>query len=249
MEISLIVPARNEQHRLVSTIERYRNAAYQRFGSDFEIIIVANGYSDNTPGVANKLADRFSQVSVLDIPIPIGKGGAILEGFRKATGNFVLFVDADGATSPETLFGLVDNLSTNDIVIGSRRLPDSIIVNPQPLTRQVFSNCFARSVKLLFRMPYLDTQCGAKAFSWNAARQLVELVEEKRWAFDVDLLLCARKLNLNVAEQAVTWEDQPGSQLRIGSTIVEILQSLWRLKFRHANLKLDLEPSYAREVI
>lgn len=229
----MIIPAYNEEQRLPATLELYGRILRERFGDQFELIVVANGCRDNTAGVARDAAADLPQIRVIDIAEPIGKGGAVLEGFRQARGAAVVFADADAATTPESLFALLRHLDLHDVVIGSRHLPASTITIKQPLKRRIFSRLFAASVWLLFGLSYADTQCGAKAFRRDAAQRLAHVVTETRWAFDVDLLLCAQSLALTVDEQPVEWADRAGSQLRVGSTIREVLNSLWRMKRHH----------------
>ena len=232
MDVSLVIPAYNEEQRLPSTLELYSTALRERVGDQFEIIVVANGCRDNTAHVAREVAASIQQITVIDIPAPIGKGGAVLEGFRLARGDYVLFADADAATTPESLLSLLDHLDGHDVVIGSRYLATSTITTKQPLKRRIFSRLFNGLVRFGFGLPYCDTQCGAKAFRREGAKRLAQLVEETRWAFDVDMLLCAEGLGLAVIEQPIVWADQAGSQLRVGSTIREVLKSLWHMKRR-----------------
>jgi glycosyltransferase involved in cell wall biosynthesis len=236
MELSLIIPAYNEEARLARTLRMYATVLTRNFSSAYELIVVANGCSDNTFKVATTEALTIPVVKVINIPEKIGKGGAILEGFRHARGRNVIFTDADGATTPDSLLMLIAELDRHEIVIGSRRLPDSTVVQPQRLSRRLLGWFFAKTVRQLFILPYHDTQCGAKAFRLEAARDLTLLVKERRWAFDVDLLLCARNLNLSVAERPVVWADQDGSKLDILSTALEVIGSLWRLRQRQFNL-------------
>ncbi len=156
----------------------------------------------------------------------------MLEGFRAARAREVLFADADAATESVSLFALLDGLRDHDVTIGSRRLPDSVIVRAQPPLRRLFGGAFAWLVRALFGLPFRDTQCGAKAFRRPAALALSQRVQEARWTFDVDLLLQARQLGLTVHEQPVVWADQDGSQLRLLPTAGQVLRALWRLKRR-----------------
>ncbi|MHB8629447.1 MAG: glycosyltransferase [Aggregatilineales bacterium] len=237
MDVSLIIPAYNESRRIVATLSWYAWAFAKRYES-FEIVVVANGCRDNTAQIARDLSENYPQIQVVEIADKIGKGGAILRGFDVAKGAKILFADADGATAPESLIALVDQLRSYDLAIGSRRIRNSQILRRQPLKRRLMSRVFAVSVHLLFDLPYRDTQCGAKAFRHDAAKRLGQLVQEARWTFDIDLLLCARSLNFSVTECPVVWEDRAGSTLHIGSTAKEVLQSLWRLKRRYSNKKL-----------
>ncbi|HEX5692892.1 MAG TPA: glycosyltransferase, partial [Roseiflexaceae bacterium] len=144
-------------------------------------------------------------------------------------GHRVAFADADGATSPASLLALIKQLDFTDVVIGSRRLPKSVISTRQSWLRQVFSAIFALVVHILFGLRFRDTQCGAKAFRRSAALQLANVVRESHWVFDVDLLLSAEALNLTIAEYPVVWADKAGSQLRLLSTSYEVLRSFWSL--------------------
>lgn len=245
MQLSLIIPAHNEEHRLIPTLTAYLDAMDRRYGTQREIIVVANACADRTADLAREAAATREGIRVIDIPEAVGKGGAVLAGFRAARGSYVLFADADAATSPESLLDLADDLEQYDIVIGSRRLPSSTITHRQPLRRRMLGHAFASTVRVLFGMPYQDTQCGAKALRRDAAYQMADLVQERRWAFDVDLLLSARLSGLSVAERPVTWADQQGSSLRPFSTAGQVVPSLWRLKQRHVAAQLTRMPGYA----
>ena len=234
LQASLIIPAYNEEERLPLTLAIYEKALRHRFGDDFELIIVANGCVDNTVGVAADAAKLVAQIRIIDIKEPVGKGGAVLEGFRQARGDSVLFSDADGATTPESLLELLDDLDSYDVVIGSRRMSTSVITQPQPLLRRVCGWGFAKTARLVFGTPFKDTQCGAKAFRCAAARRLAQVVSETRWTFDLDLLLSAKKLDLKVHEHPVVWADRAGSQLRYGSTSSEVIRALWAMRLRQS---------------
>ena len=235
-EISLIIPAHNEEQRLAATLALYGHVFQEQFGPAFELLVVANGCTDQTAQVAADAAATLPQIRVIDIPDPIGKGGAVVAGFRQARGARVLFADADAATTPASLLDLLAQLEHADIAIGSRRLSESVILQRQPLPRRIFGHLFAGTVRTLFGMPYRDTQCGAKALRRAAAQRLATVVTERRWAFDVELLLWARACNFSVIEHPVTWTDGAGSKLRITKTITEVVHSLWRLQRQQAQL-------------
>ncbi len=239
ISMSLIIPAHNEEDRLAATLTLYARELRARFGDHVEIIVVANGCVDNTVGVVSAMAEDTPQIAVVDVPGRIGKGGAVLVGILQARGERIAFADADGSTAAASLIDLVERLDRYDVVIGSRRLSRSIVMRPQPLRRRACGWIFASCVRLLFDLPYRDTQCGSKAFRRAAALRLAETVRETRWTFDVDLLLSARALALSVGEYPVIWTDQAGSRLRIMSTAGEVLRSLWRLKRRRAVLSTD----------
>jgi glycosyltransferase involved in cell wall biosynthesis len=237
IEVSLIIPAHNEEERLLSTLFAYSEALYGRFSTRFEIVVVANGCVDQTVELANNVAASLPQVRTIEIEGPVGKGGSVLEGFRQVRGGNILFADADGATVPESLIDLLEQLDYHDVVIGSRRLNNSAILQRQPLMRRICGQVFKTTVHLAFGLPFYDTQCGAKAFRRHAASRLAEVVTEKRWAFDVDLLLSAKLLGLDVHEQPVVWAHHSGSQLRFAPTAYQVIRSLWQMKHQYGWLR------------
>lgn len=228
--VSLIIPAHNESQRLAPTLQLYGDALAEKYGNAFEMLVICNGCTDDTAEVARGFSSTYPQLQVIVVDEAIGKGGAVIAGFRQARGQVVAFADADAATTPETLLDLFDEVGVHDVVIGSRRMQNSVITVSQPLSRRVFGWGFGLTVRILFGLGYQDTQCGAKAFQLHAARELAGLVHEHRWAFDVDLLLRARDLGFTVAERPVVWADREGSQLKAGSTFLQVIGSLWRLR-------------------
>ncbi len=232
MQASLIIPAHNEEDRLCSTLATYEKVMRERYGSDFEIVTVINGSSDNSTQLALEARAVSPQIKVVEVEDRVGKGGAVLEGFLRANSDRLAFADADGATAPRSLLELLTQLDRYDIVIGSRRLKDSVIVKRQPLVRRVFGWAFVRLVRLLFGLPFKDTQCGAKALRRAAALRLARVIRYTHWTFDLDLLLWANRFGFRFKEHPVEWADEKGSQLRYAMTTFEVLQTLWALKLQ-----------------
>lgn len=242
--VSLILPAHDEEMRLANTLHLYGAALKRECGSAFELLVICNGCTDGTAAIATEVARKIPQVQVVIIPDAIGKGGAILAGLQLASGERLGFADADAATDPASLIELLRLLDSYEVVIGSRRLPASIIGRRQSLGRRVCGRVFVRVARLLFGLPYPDTQCGAKAFRAAAAQRLARVVTETRWTFDLDLLLAARVLGLQVGEHPVHWTDQPGSRLRLLPTAFTVATSLWRLLRKYAPYRVPLIKSF-----
>jgi hypothetical protein len=156
----------------------------------------------------------------------------VLEGFAAARADRILFADADGATSARSLMRLIRALDEHDVAIGSRKLASSLVTQTQPAVRRLLSRSFGLAAWTVFGMPFTDTQCGAKAFRRDAARTLAGVVREHSWTFDLELLLCALRLQLDVIEVPVEWGDRAGSTVRVGSTLTSVLGSFRRIHDR-----------------
>jgi glycosyltransferase involved in cell wall biosynthesis len=204
--LSLIVPAYNEGQRIEKVL-----ASVAGFFPDAEILVVCNGCVDNTLDIVSGLSKQFSQIKLAVFPEKLGKGGAIIEGFKIATGNIIGFLDADESTAPEDMCRLINAMGDKDGIIASRRLKDSRILVKQPLLRRATSKAFNILVQLMFGLAYKDTQCGAKAFRKTAIRDILSKLTTKGFEFDVELLWRLKLEGYQVDEFPITWRHSKGS--------------------------------------
>lgn len=234
MKLSIVIPAYNEEERLPPTLEAYLNYFEPRYGDDFELIVVVNGSRDGTERVVRDRMPHHPALRVIVEPEAIGKGGAILLGFRAARGELIGFADADGATPPDAFDDLVRNIGDAGAIIASRWFKESIVYPPQPLKRRIASRVFNFLVRLLFRVPIRDTQCGAKVLKREAVHAILPEIGITRWAFDVDLLFKLRRAGFRIIEHPTTWHDIGGSQLRIGRASLEMFVAIVRLRLLYS---------------
>lgn len=236
VQLSIVVPARNEEHRLGRMLDAYLPYFRERYGETVEFIIVVNGSTDNTIGVARRYADAWSGVRVIEEPQPIGKGGAVIVGFRAARGERIGFVDADGATPPEAFDDLLKHFDGAGAVIANRWDPRSDILR-QPWSRRVASRIFNALVRLLFRLNTTDTQCGAKVLTRRAVEDVLPHLGITQWAFDVDLLFQLRRHGHRIVEVPTVWRDVGGSHVRVGKTGLEMFLAVVRLRLIYSPLR------------
>jgi dolichyl-phosphate beta-glucosyltransferase len=215
LRLSVVVPAYNEAHRLVDGFERFRSAI-QAGAVDVactEVIVVDDGSNDDTAGRARTLLADLPHHRIIRLPFNQGKGAAIRAGISAARGAVTAYMDADMAIDPRAIPLLLDRLATTEAAIGSRSLPDSM-VESRYMIRLLMGRLFNRLVTAGTDLDFLDTQCGFKAFRTEAARLLFHLVPIDRFAFDVEVLACAHRLGLAIAEVPVQWKHVPGSSVQ-----------------------------------
>ena len=206
MRLSLVVPAHNEEERLEPMLRAYASA----LGSDAEVIVVVNGSTDDTVGVARRVAADHPTLQVIDVAERIGKGGAVRTGFTRARGDLVGFADADMATPPAEFLRLVDAASQCDGAIASRWAPGARIYGRTWL-RTAASRVFALLVRMLFGLPFADTQCGAKVFHRRFLPIYLANSSVNDLAFDVELLLLLTRAGARITEVPTAWTAVPGS--------------------------------------
>ena len=158
MSLDIVIPAHNEEQRIERTLRAYRAGFPQ---SDVRFHVALDGCHDRTADVVRIHAYDDDRVVLHEYP-KLGKGGVLMETFRRCDADLVGFVDADCSTPPAELARMTVQAADNDGVIASRRLAASVTPRPRAAGRSLTSTGFAWGVRTLFRLPYADTQCGAK---------------------------------------------------------------------------------------
>jgi len=227
MNLSIIIPAYNEEQRIEKTLREYAS-----FFKEDEIYVILNGCKDNTLGVVQRVMGDHHNIKYKNFEAAIGKGGAVIEGFKWAEKELIGFVDADMATSPEAFKDLVDNIGDYDGIIASRYVKGARILKKQPLSRRLASRVFNLAVRILFFLNYKDTQCGAKLFKKGAIKKVVNNLREGGWTFDVELLYSMKQNKFKVKEYPTTWQEPGLTRLKPMKVGPEIFLSLTKLRLR-----------------
>jgi len=210
----LLIPAHNEEKRIEPTLREYAEYFRRKYNGKFQLVVVLNGCRDDTLGVVNRVATDFPEISALNFPDPIGKGGALIEGLKLAPNTEVIgYVDADGATGPQAFLELVRLTAQADCVIGSRWLPGAVLHQSQPWLRRFFSRVFHAIVQGLFWMDIADTQCPAKVIRRAAIEKIHSALRIADLAFDVNLLYALKREGFRILEVPTEWTDKIGSKV------------------------------------
>jgi len=211
----LLIPAYNEEERIEPTLREYAQFFRQHYSGKFQLVVVLNGCRDNTLGVVTRVAADFPEISALNFPDPIGKGGALIEGLKLAPhADLIGYVDADGATGPKAFHELVHLTAQADCVIGSRWLPGAVLHQSQTRLRRLFSRVFNTIVRLLFwSLNIQDTQCPAKVMRRAAVEKVHSNLTIADLAFDVNLLYALKRHGFRILEVPTEWTDKIGSKV------------------------------------
>ncbi len=230
IQVSVIIPAYNEEHRLPRTLDRIREYLQSRSLSA-EVIVVDDGSNDGTAQLVEARSADWPVLRLIRNPGNKGKGFSVRHGMFEAAGRIVLFTDADLSAPIEEADKLLAALTTHDIAIGSRALDRKLIEVHQPWIRETIGKIFNLVVRVVLGLPFSDTQCGFKAFRAASSRIIFEQQRLERFGFDPELLFIARRQGLTVAEVPVRWSNDPGTRvnaLRDGlSMFVEVLGIRW----------------------
>jgi len=210
---SIVVPAYNEGARIGVTLERIL-AHIQRQGWDAEVLVVNDGSTDDTAQIVLGYAAHSSSLRLLENPGNRGKGYSVRKGVLHASGEAILFTDADLSSPIEEAEKLFAALTAGaDVAMGSRWLRAELQTHRQPLHRQLFGRIFNLALRVILGLRYRDTQCGFKAFTRRAAQSIFPLQHIERWGFDPEILYLARKFGHRVEEIPVQWAHREGTRI------------------------------------
>jgi dolichyl-phosphate beta-glucosyltransferase len=202
---SIVIPAYNEAKRLPRSLEPIL-AHIDAKSWDAEVIVVNDGSIDATADVAREFASKHSAVCLIDNPVNHGKGQAIRDGVRRATGDIILFADADNSTPIEDAEQLVQAIEDGaDIAIGSRWVDRKLQVQPQPWYRLLNGRLYNLLLRGILGLDFKDTQNGFKAYTRYAAKKIFALQHIGGWGFDAEVLYLAHKFNFTVREVPVEY--------------------------------------------
>jgi glycosyltransferase involved in cell wall biosynthesis len=235
--VSLVIPSYNEERRLPRLASALRDSAPRDLADAdltlVETIVVDDGSLDSsadvlqqeqamTPGLAPLIRQGRNE----------GKGAAVAAGVAIATGELVLISDVDLAAplaeAGELLAAIEDGA---DGAIGSRAI-DPGLVSGIPLRRRVMGRAFNGLVRTMSGLPYRDTQCGFKLFPTPVARRLLAEQITPRFAFDVEILMRARRAGLRVDEVPIEYHHDPDSSIAPGRASAQMAWDVARLAFR-----------------
>ena len=236
MDVSIIIPAHNEEARIGPTLRAYAAAFHPAFGERWELVVALNGCTDGTREVVDDPAAACPAIRWIVEDAVLGKGAAVLAGLRASRGARVAFVDADNMVGPEETRKLLDALSEPggaDIAVGWRK--DELSLEPQSRSwaRRAVSGISRAWSRRFLALAVHDPQCGAKALRREALDALLPLLSEPGWALDLELLAAARRLGFRVTEAPVAWRHvAEGSKVRLPRATLEVFSATWRLRFR-----------------
>lgn len=192
VKLSVIIPAYKEEKNIGHTIKNVADEL-KKLPFESEVIIVVDGSPDKTEAVALTAAEPYPFVKVRSYTPNRGKGYALTYGVRRAYGELVTLFDAGGDYHPDHIDRYVKLLEAfdADMVVGSKLHPASKI--EYPFFRRLMSFTYRLMNRILFNIDVRDTQTGLKVAKTKVLDDILPRVVVKQYAFDLELLVLAKK--------------------------------------------------------
>jgi len=197
-DLSIVIPAYKEAERIGFTLDQladFLTTSHKLKSLSIEVIVVAADAGDGTDKIALDKKDKFKHFMLLRPGPKVGKGRDVKVGMLKATGKYILFMDADLATPLHHIETFYDEISSgNDIVIASRGV-EKHSTNLLRISVTAIGNLLYR---LLGGLWIDDSQCGFKIFTKEATQLCFSMLQINGWGFDMEILTIAHENKLTI---------------------------------------------------
>lgn len=228
--VEIVIPVYNEEKELEKNIIKLHDFCEKNLQNyNWNLTIADNASTDNTPVIAATLSKKNSKITLFRLEQK-GRGRAVKQAWSKADADFYAYMDLDLSTDLVHLPNILKALENGyDIVIGSR-LAKGAVVEGRTFLREITSrtlNFFF--IQFFFHTHFTDAQCGFKAVTKEVVENLIPKILDNDWFFDGELLIVGEKSGYKIYEEPVHWVDNPGSTVRLYSTILGDMRVIIRL--------------------
>lgn len=229
--LDVFIPVYNEERDLRPSITKLRSFLLANCPYRWRIVVANNASTDHTLDIAKQLKAEFpGEVDYIHLDQK-GRGRALRKAWLESNADVACYMDVDLSTNLSHLMPMVDPLFKGEyqIGIGSRLMAGARVT--RQFKREVISRIYNIIVKAMFpRRKFSDAQCGFKAITRSAAKDLLPHVQDNRWFFDSELLLRAEQQGYRIWEVPVEWIEDLDTRVKIASTAIEDLKGLWRVR-------------------
>lgn len=232
MKISLIIPMYNESAIIADAVKTFSSYMEKRF-ADWELIFVDDGSADGCGDVVASASEQDSRIRLCRYTPNRGKGHAVRTGVLAAEGDIILFTDCDNAYGEEAVGNLADTIERSgaDIVVGSRNLSKDGYEG-YTFLRKLASKTYIKVISLAAGFKLSDSQCGIKGFRAAIAKKIFSNCEVDRFAFDLEVIMIATKLNATIAEMPVKIINHRESTVHVFRDSIKMLRDVHTMKKR-----------------
>jgi glycosyltransferase involved in cell wall biosynthesis len=229
IRVDAVIPVYNEAHVIEQSVATLSAFLEENLPYDWRIVIADNASTDDTFAVAQEIGHHNRRVNVLHLDLK-GRGRALKAAWLGSEADVLSYMDVDLSTDIQAYPALVRAIAEEgyDVATGSRLARGSRTT--RGLKREAISRTYNLMIKTAFFTRFSDAQCGFKAISKTAARELLPRIQNNEWFFDTELLINAEKRGYRIKDLPVRWVDDPDTRVNIRKTVMEDIKGLWRLK-------------------
>ena len=237
MDLSIIIPAYNEEKRLPPTLMRVLSCMAAHYSGTVELLVMDDGSEDGTSKSVEAFINEYAEVRLVRLGQNKGRGVAVRQGVSMAVGELILEMDADGSVDEEAIPRFAEYLVQHrdiDILIGSRNIKGARIVRRQPMLRVALGYTFLTLARMLFGWDFRDRINGFKMFRRAAASDIFALQYNTGFLAEAEIVVIAEQRNWKYELLPVLWADSRDSRIR---PLKESWRSFWGMFEIHRRAK------------
>jgi len=234
-KVSVILPTYNEAETIGDLVSRIKELY-----PDFEVVVINDGSSDSTAEIA-----KNAGAHVYSHPYNIGNGAAIKSGIRIASGDVLVFMDADGQHDPADIAGLLKYMPDYDMVVGARSIKDQASVG-----RAIGNKLYNWLASYVAKFQIRDLTSGFRAIKSKIARSLLYLIPNT-YSYPTTLTLCVLRSGwaLNYIPIKIKQRRAGKSSIRIIKDGVRFFMIITKICTLYSPLRIFLPVSFALFVL
>lgn len=224
MNLSIIIPAYNEEKRVKNTLEHL----IEKFTDSCEILVISES-TDKTNAIVTEFSENAPFIKLVTSTERLGKGGAFKRGFEYSHGTIVMLLDSDLPVLISDVENVISAIGEADVAVASREIEGTKILVYPPRIRVFAGKVFSKMFNLLFDLHVKDTQCGCKAFKRKVLKTVLPNVESNGFEFDAELLFKCKKTGYKIKEVPVNWSYKPDSKLNLFKDTISMGKGVLKL--------------------
>ncbi len=227
--ITVIIPMYNESgiiEKTANTLSEYMQTTFE----DYEILFSNDGSTDFSAELVEKL--NLPRVRVVGYKDNRGKGAAIRHAVGEASGDLIMFTDADLAYGTEVIKRAYDILCGNsdkELLLGSRNLSKDGY-DGYTATRRIMSKGYIKLLGIIGGFKLSDSQCGCKCFRADAAKDIFSRCQTNGFAFDLEVILWATALGYGICEIPVKIVNHKQSKINLIKDSLKMVRDVYKIR-------------------
>ena len=229
LTVDIVLPVFNEAHMFEQSVTKLHKYLASNLPYKWRIVIADNGSTDGTAAIARRLAERYPEIRLLQLPEK-GRGRALKQAWVSSKADILAYMDIDLSTNLDSFKPMITSLITGDagLVTGSRLMKQSRTT--RGFKREFISRCYNRIIRTTMKTKFVDAQCGFKALRRDVAQKLLPHIKDTAWFFDTELLIKAEYNGYKIHEEPVEWIEDTDSRVDVVKTATEDIKGLSRVR-------------------
>ncbi|MHA1376752.1 MAG: polyprenol monophosphomannose synthase [Candidatus Helarchaeota archaeon] len=238
-KLSICIPTYNEKENIEILINKINEILSKYPSLTYEIIVIDDNSPDGTGKIVDKLAKKFTNIKPVHRKEKNGLAMAYIEGFRHATGDLVITMDADLSHDPKSIPYFVRASKNNDIIVGSRFIPGGGNFNRSRF-RIIVSRLTNLLASMFLKVKSSDSTSGYRLYHRYVLEKILPYIGSQKFSFQVEILEKSKYFEFKIGQVPIEFYDRRFGQSKFNAREVGEFLAIIFKKLPILNHLLDL---------